>query len=247
MNNCAFIGGTGLNQLDQFELVQEHALDTPFGAPSAAVQEGRFAGHHIWFLPRHGTPHRLPPHKINYRANLWLLRELGVGQVVAVNAVGGVNTRLKPGALIVPDQIIDYTWGREHSYYDGLREGLEHIDFSQPYHRGARSQLLQAARDCKIACVDGGTYGATQGPRLETAAEVRRLQQDGCDIVGMTGMPEAALAAELGLSYAAICLVVNAAAGLQQEPITLAAMDAVLKQGIPSVGEILAGFLPGCL
>ena len=249
MTSTAVIGGTGLNHLANLELIQAHSVATPFGEPSAPVQEGRLAGERVFFLPRHGTPHQLPPHKINYRANLWALRELGVEQVIAVNAVGGVLRRLGPGTLAIPDQVIDYTWGREHTFFDGsgAYEGigaeLEHIDFTRPYHSGLRAKLLQAAAHCNISCEDGATYGATQGPRLETAAEVQRLLRDGCDLVGMTGMPEAALAAELDLAYAAICLVVNAAAGLGDEPITLQGMAVLLEQKTATIGEILERLL----
>ncbi|MCZ6829656.1 MAG: S-methyl-5'-thioinosine phosphorylase [Gammaproteobacteria bacterium] len=243
MSSTAVIGGTGLNQLAGLELIRAHSPETPFGEPSAPVQEGRLAGNSVFFLPRHGTRHHLPPHKINYRANLWALRELGVERVVAVNAVGGIHAALGPGALVVPDQIIDYTWGREQSLYDGSGAALDHIDFTRPYTAGLRAKLLQAAASCNIPCADGATYGATQGPRLETAAEVQRLLRDGCDLVGMTGMPEAALAVELGLAYAAICLVVNTAAGLSDEPITQQGMAVILEQKIATIGEILARFL----
>ena len=245
MNSIGVIGGTGLNQLAGLELLETHSPATPYGQLSAPVQEGLLRGESVYFLARHGTPHHLPPHQINYRANLWALRELGVERIVAVNAVGGIGARFGPGTLVIPDQIIDYTWGREHTLFDGTAQDLDHIDFTQPYAEDLRTQLLQAANRCKVPCADGATYGATQGPRLESAAEVRRLAQDGCDLVGMTGMPEAALAIELGLSYAAICLVVNAAAGLSQEPITIAAMKLILAEKIPAIGEILASYLPG--
>jgi 5'-methylthioinosine phosphorylase len=245
VDNIGVIGGTGLNQLAGLELVKTHSPVTPYGELSAPIQEGRFRGDEVFFLARHGTPHHLPPHRINYRANLWALRELGIARVIAVNAVGGIGARFGPGKLAIPDQVIDYTWGREHTIYDGSTAQLDHIDFTQPYAPGLRAQLLQAADGCRIPCVDGGTYGATQGPRLESAAEVQRLARDGCDLLGMTGMPEAALAIELGLDYAAICLVVNAAAGLTQEPITLAAMKSILAEKIPAIGEILENYLRG--
>ena len=243
MTDCAVIGGTGLNQLAGFTQRAEHSRSTPYGEPSAPVQEGMLDGADVVFLPRHGSPHRVPPHLINYRANLWLLQELGVKKVLAVNAVGGVSAGAFPGALVVPDQIIDYTWGREHTWSDGVHAELEHIDFTSPYTASLRQRLLASAQECAIDCIDGGTYAATQGPRLESAAEVQRLLRDGCDVVGMTGMPEASLAAELGIDYAAICLVVNAAAGLSDEPITLAGMERIVEQKMASIGVIISRFL----
>ncbi len=246
--STAVIGGTGLQALAGFQAEAEHALQTPFGAPSAPVQEGRLDGRRCLFLARHGVPHRIPPHRINYRANLWALRELGADAVLAVNAVGGINPTMPPGRLVVPDQVVDYTWGRAHSYYDGdgvsapvsdqLSE-LEHVDFTEPYDAGLRQRLLAAGNALGLQLDSAGTYAATQGPRLESAAEIRRLANDGCDVVGMTGMPEAALARELGLPYASLCIVVNAAAGLGTEPITLEAMSEVLEAGSARVAELL--------
>lgn len=248
MNKLAIVGGTGLNQLAGLEVIEQHHLDTPYGAPSGPVIEGRFAGTPCLFLARHGTPHRIPPHGINYRANIWALRQLEADAVLGINAVGGIRPELVPGRLVVPHQLIDYTWGRAHSFYDGepIAGGLgdlDHIDFTEPYDAGLRQRLLAAAAQCDVTVAEKGTYGVTQGPRLETAAEVARLVQDGCDVVGMTGMPEAALAAECGLSYASLCVVVNPAAGLADEPITLDSMKAALEQGAEQVGRLLAALL----
>lgn len=243
MTTTAIIGGTGLNQLPGFTQLQEFSDPTPWGLPSHPVQLGTLGGHRALFLARHGIPHCLPPHLINYRANLWALRELGVTEVVAVNAVGGIGPAMAPGVLAVPAQLIDYTWGRQHTFYDGGELGLEHIEFTEPYSASVRERLLQAARAAGVECYDGGVYAATQGPRLETAAEIRRLGQDGCDLVGMTGMPEAALAAELGLDYAALCIVVNWGAGLDAQPITEAAMNLILEQKGVSVGDWLQQYL----
>lgn len=243
MTTTAIIGGTGLNRLPGFTQLQVFADATPWGAPSHPVQLGTLGGSRALFLARHGIPHRLPPHMINYRANLWALRELGVTAVVAVNAVGGISPAMAPGALAVPTQLIDYTWGRQHTFYDGGELELEHIEFTEPYSGALRARLLQAARAAGVECYDGGVYAATQGPRLETAAEIQRLGQDGCDLVGMTGMPEAALAAELGLDYAALCVVVNWAAGLDPQPITEAAMNLILEQKAVSVGDLLKQYL----
>ncbi len=249
----AVIGGTGLQALAGFETDSEHPLQTPFGAPSGPIREGLLAGRRCLFLARHGVPHHIPPHRINYRANLWALRELGADAVLGVNAVGGINPAMPTGRLVIPDQVVDYTWGREHSFYDGVSAAaestagqlspLEHIDFTEPYHAGLRRQLADAARRLGLDLARGGTYAATQGPRLESAAEVQRLARDGCDLVGMTGMPEAALAGELGLPYASLCIVVNAAAGLGDEPITLEAMRGVLELGSAQLAQLLAAWL----
>jgi 5'-methylthioinosine phosphorylase len=209
----AVIGGTGLYRLAGLEGATRHAVDTPFGAPSDAVVVGRLAGKPIAVLARHGEAHALAPHRVNYRANLWALHHLGVQRVVGVNAVGGIRSDMGPRAVVVPDQLIDYTWGRAGSYCDAEGAEVRHIDFSEPYSPGLRAQLLDAARSAGVPVVDGGCYAATQGPRLETRAEVERLRRDGCDLVGMTGMPEAALARELGLEYACLALVANWAAG----------------------------------
>lgn len=242
MSATGIIGGTGLNNLQGLEVVAKHSPQTPWGAPSHSVLEGQYHGQRLFFLARHGVPHTIAPHRINYRANIWTLRELGVSEILAVNAVGGILPVMRPGDLVIPDQIIDYTWGREHSYSDGEGAPLQHVDFSHPYDPGLCAELLDAIEslDRHIPHYSTGTYGATQGPRLETAAEIQRLHRDGCAIVGMTGMPEAALAAELGLAYASICMVVNPAAGLSDQPITMAEIERVLQRNATLIGEILA-------
>lgn len=208
----ALIGGSGLTALAGLEVVEERWIETPYGAPSANIRCGRLAGVELYFLPRHGDDHHLPPHLINYRANMWALRSLGIEAVAAVAAVGGIDPSMIPGRLAVPDQIIDYTWGREHTYAEA--SSVSHVDFTEPFDGALRGHLLSAAVRAGIDVIDGGTYGATQGPRLETAAEVQRLRRDGCHMVGMTAMPEAALARELGLAYASLTACVNWAAGL---------------------------------
>jgi len=240
---AAVIGGTGLSELSSLERVVEHQLDTPFGAPSGPVLEGVLAGRRVYFLQRHGTLARIPPHRVNYRANLWALRSLGVGEVIAINAVGGISVAMQPGTLVVPDQLIDYTWGREHSVDDGSNGPLQHIDFTEPYDPALRQALLAAAAGAGVACVHSGVHGITQGPRLETAAEIRRMAADGCDLVGMTGMPEAALARELGLAYASLCLVVNLAAGLSEELISLERMQDILRREAGAVRQLLGVLL----
>ena len=219
----AVIGGTGVYALGELADVESHQPVTAYGAPSGPVRIGTYAGKRVAFLARHGEGHSLPPHKINYRANLAALKAVGANRVLALNTVGGITERFGPRVLACPDQLIDYTWGRESTYWDGEGQAL-HVDFGQPYSPGLREQVLAAARATGVALVDGGCYGATQGPRLETNAEIARLRRDGCDLVGMTGMPEAGLARELGLDYACLAIVANWAAGCGDagEEITLA-------------------------
>jgi 5'-methylthioinosine phosphorylase len=219
--------------------LQEHAVATPYGAPSRPVQEGCLHANTVFFLQRHGSPKAIPPHAINYRANIWAMHSLGVRDVIAINAVGGIADDTAAGTLVIPSQLIDYTWGREHTFDTGEEGDLQHIDFTLPYHPQIRTRLCESAAALNINCVTDGVYGVTQGPRLETAAEVRRLAGDGCTVVGMTSMPEAALAAELGMRYACLCIVVNAAAGLSDEPITLERMRSALETGTGVVRQLL--------
>jgi 5'-methylthioinosine phosphorylase len=209
----AVIGGTGLYKLAALDDVETVLRETPYGDPSGPVRVGRLGGHRIAFLARHGEQHSLPPHRVNYRANLWLLKELGISRVLAVNAVGGISERYAPCAIGVPDQIIDYTWGRIHTFCEEPGSEVQHVDMTEPYTPTLRAALLDAAKIAQVDVIDGGCYGATQGPRLETKAEIVRMRRDGCDLVGMTGMPEAGLARELGLDYACVALVANWAAG----------------------------------
>jgi len=239
MTKLAVIGGTGIEQLDGLVVYEEHSVETPYGAPSRAIQAGRLGNAELLFLHRHGSPASIPPHLINYRANLWALHSLGASDVVGINAVGGISSEMRPGRLVVPDQLIDYSWGREHTFDDGSSGELQHIDFTEPYDRALRAALLVAADRRGIDCENGATHAIAQGPRLETAAEVRRMAQDGCDIVGMTGMPEAALARELGLAYASICMVVNPAAGLGDVPLSLAMMRDILRSETTVVRALL--------
>ena len=215
--DLALIGGTGLYRLPGLSDVERHAVDTPYGHPSDAVVIGRLGERRIAFLARHGESHSIPPHRVNYRANIWALHHLGARRVVGVNAVGGIRDDMGPRVLVVPDQLIDYTYGRLTSFSDVAGAEVHHIDFSEPYSSNVRHMLLQAAAQAGVAVVDGGCYAATQGPRLETRAEIARLRRDGCDLVGMTGMPEAALARELDIEYACLALVANWAAGCGDE------------------------------
>lgn len=217
----AVIGGTSVYALEGLGDARAHTLDTPYGATSAPVRSGTLDGIPVAFLARHGEGHALPPHRVNYRANLWALHALGARHVLAINTVGGITDRSPPRALVVPDQVIDYTHGRAHTFWDGAGDML-HAEFGEPYDAALRATLLAAAADLGVACVDGGCYGATNGPRFESAAEIARMRRDGCDLVGMTGMPEAGLARELGLPYACLAPVANWAAGAGDGlPITL--------------------------
>jgi len=215
--DLALIGGTGLYQFPGLENSKKLVVETPWGQPSGAVVVGEVGGKKVGFLARHGESHSVPPHRVNYRANLWALQHLGAQRVIGVNAVGGIREDMGPRVLVIPDQIIDYTHGRFTSYCDADGAEVKHIDFSEPYDSGLRAALKRAAAEAAVPVVDGGCYGATQGPRLETRAEIARLRRDGCDLVGMTGMPEAALARELGLAYACLALVANWGAGCGDE------------------------------
>lgn len=237
------IGGSGLDTLPGLEVTGEACPDTPYGKPSDNIVLARWYNQAVAFLARHGSDHQLAPHQINYRANLWALKALGVEQLVAVNAVGAIAPTLVPGDLVVPDQILDYTWGREQSF--NLRPGgyVQHIDFTEPYTSSLRQKLTQSLIRVGVQHCPDGVYACTQGPRLETAAEVQRLVRDGATLIGMTGMPEAALARELELDYAALCLVVNRAAGLDPEPLDLPAIMRQLQDGMVRVRQVLSDFL----
>lgn len=212
----AIIAGSGFRD---FGVEAEGRLvDTPFGAPSGPIRTLVYADHSVFLLPRHGDDLLIPPHRINYRANMQALKMLGVEAVIGLNTVGVINASLHPGQIAIPDQLLDYTWGREHSIYGGV-EQIDHIDFTQPLTETLRQDLLKIADDAGVDIHDGGIYATTQGPRLETAAEVDRLERDGADFIGMTAMPEAALARELDLDYACLSLIVNYAAGRGAKPI----------------------------
>ena len=237
----AIIGGTGLTNLPNLEITHKEVVRTPYGDPSGYLTYGRIGAATVVFLARHGYGHTLPPHEVNYRANIWALKSVGVLRVLAVNAIGGVAANMGPGILAVPDQVIDYTYSRKHTFFEG-DSPVTHIDFTDPYCNRARVLYLAAAKAANIEVLQNGTLGVTQGPRLETRAEVERLARDGCTMVGMTTMPEASLAREQELSYATLALSMNHAAGLgsSAEGIKLADADAVLKVGMEKVKLILA-------
>ncbi|MEQ1882309.1 MAG: S-methyl-5'-thioinosine phosphorylase [Burkholderiales bacterium] len=235
------IGGTGLTQLANLEVSRRQVIRTPYGEPSGALTFGKLNGREIVFLARHGYGHTIPPHAVNYRANIWALHSEGVSRIVSVASVGGIRPDLKPGTLSVPAQILDYTSGRKHTFFDDPDQPVTHVDFTRPYDESLRTHLLAAAARAGQVVVDGGTYATTQGPRLETAAEIDRFERDGAAMVGMTGMPEAALAREMGLPYAALAVVVNFAAGRgdSQDEIHLDRINAVLKAAMSRVRSVL--------
>jgi len=241
----AIIGGTGLCEFEDLCEVREERVVTPYGPPSGPLLLGRLGGRPVAFLARHGSRHTLPPHAINYRANLWALREVGVDAIVAVAAVGGIAPEPAPGELAVPDQLIDYTWGREHTFCGGPGGRVEHVDFTAPYAARLRKALLEAGARAGQTLADGGCYAATQGPRLETAAEIDRLERDGCTLVGMTGMPEAVLARELGIEYACLAVIVNAAAGRAPGPISGEAIRGQLGTGMARVRALIGALATG--
>ncbi len=237
----AIIGGSGMTQLSCLEISHRQIIRTPYGEPSGPLTFGKMKNEDIVFLARHGHGHTIPPHAVNYRANLWALHSLKPSHVIAVASVGGIRADLTPGRLVVPNQIIDYTHARNFTYFDKTDQRVTHIDFTLPYCQKTRTLLLQAARNANEAIIDGGVYAATEGPRLETAAEINRLERDGAHMVGMTGMPETALARELGLNYAAIAVVANYAAGrgTNVNAIPLTEIYAVLEQAMVGVRNIL--------
>lgn len=259
MKTLAIIGGTGLTEFSNFTELKRHShLTTELGSPSTDVVEGVLGNIRLLFLPRHGSSHSLAPHKINYRANLLVLQKLGADAIISVNAVGGIHSDAVAGHISIPDQIIDYTSGREHTYFDGVFRALDYVDFTYPYDENLRQKLIGAVSDVLSINSDKrhgsnsssgfssrgfsskGVYGATQGPRLESIAEINRLERDGCDLVGMTGMPEAALARELSIPYASMCLVVNPAAGKSDKLITIDDVRLVLKDGMEVVKQVIA-------
>lgn len=236
------IGGSGLTAFPELKDKQERVIQTPYGATSSAIIVGSLHDQTVAFLARHGNPHVIAPHSVNYQANIWALHSIGVTAIIAVNAVGGISKQQDTGVISLPHQLIDYTWGRRHSFSNTAGFPLLHIDFTHPYTETLRQTLLQLAYRDQLYVLDSAVYAVTQGPRLETAAEIHRLANEGCDIVGMTAMPEAALARELALDYACIALVVNKAAGLSDELITFNAMEKVMHDGMHQIKHLIAAY-----
>lgn len=243
--SVGIIGGTGLTALEGLQMTGEQNSANAWGEPSSALTTGVLGQQRVVFLARHGNPHRIPPHQINYRANIQALFDAGVRTVIGVNAVGGIHEDMGPAHIAIPDQLIDYTWGRSSTFFEGQLDEVTHIDFSWPYDELARAIIIEQAERLGLGASVQGTYGATQGPRLETAAEIIRMERDGCDLVGMTGMPEAALAAELGMRYVSLCLVVNRAAGKADTVITMADIQQALDGGMVAVKSLLQSCVAG--
>jgi 5'-methylthioinosine phosphorylase len=239
MATLAIIGGTGLTNLKNLQIERREVMHTPYGEPSGALTFGTLCGKDVVFLARHGYGHTIPPHMVNYRANLWSLKQQGIERIIAVCAVGGIHPDIKPADVVIPDQIIDYTWSRDHTFFETDLTSVTHIDFTEPYCGELRELLKQSAQRAGVEVLTSGTYGASQGPRLESAAEIDRMERDGCDMVGMTGMPEAALARELGLCYAVCAVSANVAAGRGPGPIEMSEIEQNLKAGMSKVRSIL--------
>lgn len=239
MSGIAIIGGSGLSSLEGLVTARREVMETPYGDPSSALTFGVYSGKQVMFLARHGDEHSILPHRVNYCANLAALQQAGATQVIAVCAVGGISADMPPGKLVIPDQIIDYTGCRRQTIYDEQHNNAAHIDFTEPYCAALRTCLIAAAVNTGIDIATAATYGATQGPRLETAAEINRMENDGCHIVGMTGMPEASIARELGLCYAVIAVSVNYAAGRADGPIEMREIERNLTAGMGNVRAIL--------
>ena len=243
MKTTAIIGGSGLTRIDSINIIAQKHYQTPYGSPSSACTIGEFSGQKIIFITRHGDPHTIAPHKINYRANLWALKEAGAEQIIAVAAVGGITPEMYPARIAIPEQIIDYSYGRDHTFFAEGAEPVDHIDFTFPYDESLRQQIIRSAQSLKLNIQASGIYGCTQGPRLETSAEISRMQRDGCDLVGMTGMPEAALARELEIPYACCAVIANWAAGKSEGTITMTEIIKNLEQGMADTKQLLQHFL----
>ncbi|HZQ62714.1 MAG TPA: S-methyl-5'-thioinosine phosphorylase [Casimicrobiaceae bacterium] len=241
----AIIGGTGLTRLSTLAVAHREVVRTPYGEPSSTLVFGEIAGCSAVFLARHGHGHTIPPHRVNYRANMWALRDAGATAVLAVASVGAIQGA-QPGDLVLPHQLIDYTHDRLSTFFDGGDRTVVHVDFTQPYTPALREKCLQGAQTAGIALHDGGVYACVQGPRLETVAEIDRLERDGATMVGMTGMPEAGLAREIELPYASIAVVVNHAAGRgdSADHISMEKILEVLETAMDKVRRLLEHVAP---
>jgi 5'-methylthioinosine phosphorylase len=244
MNKIGIIGGTGLTEIAELQVKERLEVSTDYGDPSSSLVCGEISGVEVFFIARHGEDHTIPPHCVNYRANISALSSVGVSHIIAVNAVGGIRADLGSGTIAIPHQIIDYTYGREHTFSSSATVPLAHVDFTHPYDKAVRSALVNGLRLQNVSFSDSAVYAATQGPRLESIAEINRLEQDGCDLVGMTGMPEASLAREAGIAYGAIALIVNTAAGRRSELIDMDEIYKVIEDGMP---KIKAAVVNACL
>jgi 5'-methylthioadenosine phosphorylase len=235
----AIIGGTGVYDPGILNDIQEEIVATPFGKVRALI--GKYQDREVVFVPRHGEKHSVPPHKINYRANIWSLRELGVERVIATAAVGSLNSDMKPTDLVMVDQFLDFTRGREQSFYEGGETGVFHVDVTNPYCRELRQVLFRNAKDLGMNVHFNGTYICTEGPRFETAAEIRMYRLLRGDVVGMTSVPEVVLARELGICYATIGMVTNYAAGISPTPLTHSEVIEVMAQNMANLRKLIMG------
>lgn len=241
--STAIIGGSGFARLEQFEVLDSLHISTPYGATSADILQGELSGEPCLFLPRHGQQHSIPPHKINYRANIYALKQLKAERIIALAAVGGIDKQYTPGTVCLPDQVIDYTYSRAMTFYDGNDGQVWHSEFTEPYAANMRESTISVAKQMGLPLIETGTYAATQGPRFETAAEIKRLKQDGAHIVGMTGMPECSLARELRIPYLTLASSVNYAAGVADNNITIDEITAAMEQASSVVYRLLPELL----
>jgi 5'-methylthioadenosine phosphorylase len=239
MSKIGLIGGSGLYGIDGFVLKKKQAVNTPYGKPSDRYLLGKIGKTEVVFLPRHGSRHNIPPHMINYRANVWGLHKLGVDRILSISAVGGIRKDLRPGDIVILDQVLDMTSNRKSTFYDG-KDGVIHIDFTEPYCPELRETLQKAGRRVRVPLKKGGTYVAVEGPRLETASEIRSFSILGGDVVGMTGMPEAALARELEICYSGLSVVANYAAGISKRKLTVAEVMAAMKATTDNIKRLLS-------
>jgi 5'-methylthioadenosine phosphorylase len=239
----AVIGGSGVYALDYLTDVQTTVVSTPYGK-SPEIVLGKLANRNVAFLPRHGKKHTAPPHLVNYRANLWALRELGVKRVLATTASGSLRSRMRPGDLVLLDQFVDFTKRRPMTFYEGGKGGVVHVDVTEPYCPELRRILRETARALKIKLHPRATYGCMEGPRFETAAEIQALRRLGCDLVGMTNVPECILARELELCYAAIAVVTNFAAGISKTKLTHEEVAELMAKNIERVKSLIFTAVP---
>ena len=243
MSKVGLIGGSGLYDIKGFVLKQKKSVTTPFGKPSDQYLIGRIGGTDIVFLPRHGKKHDIPPHMINYRANIWGFKKLGVDRIISISAVGGIKKGLKPGDIVVLDQIMDMTKNRESTFYDG-KGGVVHIDFTEPYCPELRNMILKAGKQTGVSLKNGSNYVAVEGPRLETAAEIKGFKLLGGEVVGMTGMPEASLAREVEICYAGISVVANYAAGISRTKLTVPEVMEAMHASTEKIKSLLEKTFP---
>lgn len=238
MSKIGLIGGSGLYDIQGFVLKQKKSITTPFGKPSDQYLIGKIGKTDIVFLPRHGKKHNIPPHMINYRANIWGFRKLGVDRIISISAVGGIRKGLRPGDIVVLDQTMDMTRNRKSTFYDG-KGGVVHIDFTEPYCPELRRIILKAGKDAGVPVKNGGNYVAVEGPRLETASEIKSFKLLGGDVVGMTGMPEASLAREVAICYTGISVVANYAAGISKTKLTVPEVMKVMHASTETLKRLL--------